>query len=116
MRFYRVIIMLLLTIFLADTVSASASLHLPAFQAGTQADVHQHHAMPGDMQHDAQAAQQADSCKNCHDCLSCFSVLPLAFKVVSPYLPHHQLASASIVIYYPPALAQLQRPPIPLSV
>lgn len=114
MRFYRAIILLLLTMFLVNTVSASTGLHLPV-QADAHVSVHQHHAMHGDMQAAQDTQQAAPNCKNCHDCLSCFSILPLTVTHLMPALPDDQVSYISSPDYYPPALAQLQRPPIPLS-
>lgn len=113
MQVYRFIILLLLTIFLADTVMASANLHLPAASSSRmQADAHQQHAHHDTMQHDDAQQQHENSCRNCHDCLSCFSVLPISFHMMTPELPHSRMSSELTVIYFPPALAQWQRPPI----
>lgn len=129
MRFY---ILLLLAVFFIDTLSANASLHLPvsheqglaAEQVTMQhadadhgsaslamAEHHEHqHAMnpsqaDGHPQHDSK-------CSNCHDCLSCFSVLPLSLPQIATALPQRHQADSSYGNYYPPAIAQLQRPPI----
>lgn len=115
MRVYRLIILLLLTIFLADTVMASTNLHLPAASSSKiQADEHQHHAHHDTMQHDDVPQQHESNCRNCHDCLSCFSMLPISFHMVTPGLPHSRMSGELTVIYFPPALAQWQRPPIAL--
>lgn len=132
LRFY---ILLLLAVFLADIVSANASLHLPATQPGSPlAMQHQgmhhesihhesmHHGLKH--QHDAAAQdaspenttdhtqQHAGKCGSCHDCLSCFSVLPVALSQAAAALPQRHQAASAHSIYYPPAIAQLQRPPI----
>ncbi|MCB5183901.1 hypothetical protein LG201_01625 [Methylobacillus gramineus] len=115
MRYLRTFALLLLTIFLIDTVSASTVLHLPS------ADSMQHeHAVH--TQHDHQAMQHANqhaghdtssaNCSSCHDCLSCFSMLlslPTFNTIAKPYSPQDD---AREVIYFSPALALLQRPPI----
>ena len=121
----RIYILLLLAVFLADIVSANASLHLPAAQHAQQLAM-QHEGMHHDLhhQHDAAAQdaspenttdhtqQHAGKCGSCHDCLSCFSVLPLALSQPAAVLPQRHQAASAHSIYYPPAIAQLQRPPI----
>ncbi|MGY1488326.1 hypothetical protein ACW4YW_02850 [Methylobacillus pratensis] len=121
MRLYRTIILLLLTMFLADTVAASSSLHLPAVSPATaRPAAHQHHVTHDHAQHDDGAyqhdEQHGDNCRNCHDCLSCFSVLPISIRMSTPDLPPRQVDIAPSLIYFPPALAQWQRPPIPPSI
>lgn len=127
LRFY---ILLLLAVFLADIVSANASLHLPATQPESQlAMQHEgmhHESMHHGLQHQHDAAvqdassenptdhtqQHAGKCGSCHDCLSCFSVLPVALSQAAAALPQRHQAASAHSIYYPPAIAQLQRPPI----
>lgn len=126
LRFY---ILLLLAVFLADIVSANASLHLPATQPESQlAMQHEgmhHESMHHGLQHQHDAAadastvnptdptqQHAGKCGSCHDCLSCFSVLPVALSQAAAALPQRHQAASVHSIYYPPAIAQLQRPPI----
>lgn len=121
LRFY---ILLLLAVFLADIVSANASLHLPATQPESQLAMH-HESMHHGLQHQHDAAadastvnltdhtqQHAGKCGSCHDCLSCFSVLPVALSQAAAALPQRHQAASVHSIYYPPAIAQLQRPPI----
>ncbi|WP_025869453.1 hypothetical protein [Methylobacillus glycogenes] len=131
----RIYILLLLAVFLADIVSANASLHLPATQPGSPlAMQHQgmhhesmdHESMHHGLQHQHDAAaqdaspenttdhtqQHAGKCGSCHDCLSCFSVLPVALSQAAAALPQRHQAASVHSIYYPPAIAQLQRPPI----
>ncbi len=117
MRLYRFLVMLLLAVFLADTAMASASLHLPdaAAPATMQMNAHQHHAKHADAQHENGYQQHGDDCRNCHDCLSCFSVLPISIPMAMPDAPPHPVIDAFNLIYFPPALAQLQRPPISFS-
>lgn len=127
----RIYILLLLAVFLADIVSANASLHLPAAQQAQQLAMqhegmhHGLHAAQSGMLHEHEAAtqhaspestedhkQHAGKCGSCHDCLSCFSVLPMALSQPAAALPQRHQAASAHSIYYPPAIAQLQRPPI----
>lgn len=126
----RIYILLLLAVFLADIVSANASLHLPAAQPGSplamQHEGMHHESMHHGLQHQHDAAaqdastvnptdhtqQHAGKCGSCHDCLSCFSVLPVVLSQAAAALPQRHQADSAHSIYYPPAIAQLQRPPI----
>lgn len=131
LRFY---ILLLLAVFVADILSANASLHLPVSHAhheqqtlnaqpGAAHNVHmhadaaamsQHHEHPLAMVKAANQTekQHAGKCGTCHDCLSCFSAMPLSLQQLATALPQRHQAASLHRHYYPPAIAQLQRPPI----
>lgn len=81
--------------------------------AGTQAEDAHHgqHAVQHEKQHAGHGKSSSD-CGSCHDCLFCFSVLlPLnqLNTAARPYTPQDDTVA---VIYFSPALALLQRPPI----
>jgi hypothetical protein len=111
-KFFRLFVLLLLAVFISETVYASGTMS--AVQAASNnAETRTEHC------HEVPSARQAHekqhehaSCKDCSHCFACFSMMVQA--------PFHTIAlqkqliaiSIFVEIYHSPSTAQPQKPPI----
>jgi len=108
-------VLLLLTVFISETVYASsmmASAQSVPIQAESQ--VENCHEMQ-DVKHFQQTQEKQyshASCKDCSHCFACFSMMVQA-PLSAPTLQKQMIATALFVeIYHSPSTAQPQKPPI----
>lgn len=120
MRFYRYrwlhhVVLLLLTIFVINTVYASGMMvSMPNEVSPHQVSdknhaLHCHHA---DVLDQNSSQKSHDNCKACSHCLACFAAMAQSALVTVVMSPQMVLAISFANIYAPPVDIQPQKPPI----
>lgn len=114
-KFLRVLMLLLLTVFISETVFAS-SMMISVQVTPSHAETHVEHCHEVQfVQHSQQAHEKQHahvSCKDCSHCFACFSMMVQA-PLSTPVLQKQVVATVIFVeIYHSPSTAQPQKPPI----
>ena len=115
-KFLRLFVLLLLTVFISETVYASGMMvvaKVASNNAETQAE-HCHNVPNAQhySEHDHEKQHSHASCKDCNHCFACFSMMVQA-PLSTPALQKQLIAKANFVeIYHSPSTTQPQKPPI----
>lgn len=115
-KFLRLFVLLLLAVFISETVYASGMMtvaQIATKNAETQAE-HCHKVSDAQhySEHDHEKQHSHASCKDCSHCFACFSMMALA-TLSAPVLQKQLiLTSLFVEIYHSPSTAQPQKPPI----
>jgi hypothetical protein len=111
-KFFKLFVLLLLTVFICETVFASgmmAAVQVPSNIAETHTE-HCHEVPNAQQAHEKQ--HEHASCKDCSRCFACFSMIVQA-PLHTFALQKQLIATAIFVeIYHSPSTAQPQKPPI----
>jgi len=117
--FLRVFVVMLLTVFVTNTVYAAGIMTSKPFENVKESIVVQHQDHSQDAAHchnqDKSADQDVDvhsRCNQCHHCFACFSALPQAPLSAVAIKPKMVLAVLFAPIYLSPVTIQPQKPPI----
>jgi hypothetical protein len=114
-KLLRVFVLLLLTVFISETVYASSMMTFVQVTP-SHAETHAEHCHGVQfVQHSQQAHEKQhahSSCKDCSHCFACFSMMVQA-PLSTPVIQKQVIATAIFVeIYHSPSNAQPQKPPI----
>ena len=117
--FLRVFVVMLLAVFVTNTVYAAGIMTSKPFENVQESIVVQHQDHAQDAAHchnqDKSADQDVDvhsRCNQCHHCFACFSALPQAPLSAVAIKPKMVLAVLFAPIYLSPVTIQPQKPPI----
>lgn len=111
-KLLRLFVLLLLTVFISETVYASGMMaSVQVLPSPSEVSAELCHDVPNAQQaHEKQHAHA--SCKDCCHCFACFSMMVQA-PLIAPALQKQFVATTLFVeIYHSPSTTQPQKPPI----
>lgn len=120
-QFLRFFVLLLITVFTAETVYASGMMTVEQVASGLSQSVenteihteHCHDVQSKHLQVQTHEKQQSQAnCSHCNHCFACFSMMPQGQFNAIVVQVQHVTATPFVNIYHAPTSAQPQKPPI----